>query len=181
MYIYICIYIYTYTFLNDKPVPFELFTSFSPPDSTPFPFTLSGRVFFYPTLHSSVHYPCHFYLTYTPSWSSSLCSRSVLWLAISTATSLALSSDRCCRSSTYLGRLSIVLLTPFRSSLFVRSPGGDIQVSVSYLVFYWRALCRSTSVFSLVQSCLWPLSFLFLRCLFFMSQYVSFCLFICGC
>jgi len=42
-------------------------------------------------------------------------------------------------------------------------------VSIGYLVSCWRALSRSTSVFWLVQSHLWPLFFLLPRYLFFCS------------
>ena len=39
-------------------------------------------------------------------------------------------------------------------------------MSIGYLIFCWRVLPMPTSVFRLVQSSLWPLSFLLSRCLF---------------
>ena len=53
-------------------------------------------------------------------------------------------------------------------------------MSSHYLVFYWSALSRSTSVFRFDESHQWPSSFLLARC-FFLSLYVTFYIFLSSC
>ena len=89
-------------------------------------------------------------------------------LPVSTYACLALCSARWCPSSTRLVvSPSYRRRSSSRSFPFVGFPGGDTRCPSLILYCSWRHLCRSTSVFWLVQSRLWPLSFLLPRCLFF--------------